>query len=192
MTKVYFVRHAQSDISIHDELTRPLTPKGEEDARHIVGILKDKNIDIMYSSPYKRSIDTIAYLSKELGKQIKIVDALRERMTGEWIEDFDSFAKKQWMDLNYKTQKSESLKEVQERNINALEDLLKSNQDKNIVIATHGTALSTILNYYNSEFGYKDFERIRPIMPFIICLEYEEVNLIKIEEILNKNIEMAK
>jgi len=32
-------------------------------------------------------------------------------------------------------------------------------EGKNIVIGTHGTALSTIINYYDSTYGYDDFER---------------------------------
>jgi len=34
-------------------------------------------------------------------------------------------------------------------------------EGKNIVIGTHGTALSTIINYYDSTYGYDDFERMK-------------------------------
>jgi len=34
-----------------------------------------------------------------------------------WIEDFNSFAKKQWEDFDYKLSDGESLREVQNRNI---------------------------------------------------------------------------
>lgn len=33
MTTVYFVRHAQPDLSVHDDLTRPLTEKGLQDRK---------------------------------------------------------------------------------------------------------------------------------------------------------------
>ena len=36
---------------------------------------------------------------------------------------------------------------VQKRNIEALKEILSDNRDKEIVIGTHGTALSTILNF---------------------------------------------
>ena len=36
---------------------------------------------------------------------------------------------------------------VQNRNIEALNEILSDNADKEIVIGTHGTALSTILNF---------------------------------------------
>ena len=31
MTHLYYVRHAQPDYSVHDDLTRPLTEKGMRD-----------------------------------------------------------------------------------------------------------------------------------------------------------------
>jgi len=73
-----------------------------------------------------------------------------------WIEDFNSFAKKQWEDFDYKLSDGESLREVQNRNIKALNEVLRMYEGKNIVIGTHGTALSTIINYYDSTYGYDD------------------------------------
>lgn len=60
---------------------------------------------------------------------------------------------------------------VQERNIAALSDILKNNRNKNIVIGTHGTALSTILNYYDNSYNCDSFLRIIDWMPYIIELE---------------------
>ncbi|CAM4049266.1 hypothetical protein COLU111180_20840 [Cohnella lubricantis] len=34
-TTIFFVRHAESDISIKDEMSRPLTPKGLSDSRRV-------------------------------------------------------------------------------------------------------------------------------------------------------------
>ena len=47
------------------------------------------------------------------------------------------------------------------------------NDGKNIVIGTHGTALSSILNYYNPKFNCDDFLRIVDWMPYIIELDFE-------------------
>ena len=44
---------------------------------------------------------------------------------------------------------------------------------KNIVIGTHGTALSAILNYYRPEFGCEDFLRILDWMPYVVELTFE-------------------
>ncbi|MBQ8983431.1 MAG: histidine phosphatase family protein, partial [Lachnospiraceae bacterium] len=59
MTRIYFVRHAKPEHGYGDDRTRPLTREGTEDAALVLETLMDKNIDIFYSSPYKRSMDTI-------------------------------------------------------------------------------------------------------------------------------------
>ena len=46
------------------------------------------------------------------------------------------------------------------------------------MIGTHGTALSTILNYYDRGFGLDDFLRIVSWMPYIIELNFEDNKLI--------------
>ena len=91
----------------------------------------------------------------------------------EWIADFDTFCKRQWEDFDYKLSDGETLKQVQTRNIKALNKVLEVYSGKNIVIGSHGTALSTIINYYDNTFGYYDFERIRNVMPWVVKFIFE-------------------
>ncbi len=72
---------------------------------------------------------------------------------------------------------------MQERNITALKEILNENKGKNVVIGTHGTALSAILNYYNKTFGYEEFNRIKSIMPWIIVMEFKGEEFIGFKEI---------
>lgn len=60
----------------------------------------------------------------------------------------------------------------------ALSEILAKHKGQNIVIGTHGTALSSILNYYYPEFGCKDFLRIIDWMPYVIELDFEEDKLL--------------
>ena len=92
--------------------------------------------------------------------------------------------KKRWKDLNFHEKGGESIKRVQERNIEALHEILLSNQNITVVIGTHGTALSSIINYYDSEFNATDFLRIINFMPYIIKMDFKNKELIKKKEIL--------
>ena len=57
----YFLRHAQTDRSKKYPLgENPLTEKGLDQARAIVSSLEGLTFDIIYSSPFKRTMDTIA------------------------------------------------------------------------------------------------------------------------------------
>ncbi|MDU7966355.1 MAG: histidine phosphatase family protein [Paeniclostridium sordellii] len=185
MNKIYFVRHAKPDFSVHDDLTRPLTDKGIIDSKKLCEFLKEKSINKIYSSPYKRSIDTIKELAQNLNIKIEVVDDFRERkISNIWIEDFNEFSKSQWENFEYKLNDGESLNEVQSRNIKALHKILNENSNQHIVIGTHGTALSTIINYYDKTFDYLSFTKIKDIMPFIVCMEFEKTNVLNIDYIL--------
>lgn len=172
ITKVYFVRHAQPDHSHGNDRTRPLTNEGKKDSKIVFNFLKNKGIDVFYSSPYKRSIDTIADTAAFYGMKIHTDKRLRERESGINGNNQLMFAKR-WANLDYHEEQGESIHMVQKRNIAALMDILKKNRGKNIVIGTHGTALSSILNFYNPAFGCENFLRIIDWMPYVVELDFD-------------------
>lgn len=184
MTKVYFVRHCEPNYNNRDDVSRELTAKGMADRELVTQFLSDKNITVVLSSPYKRAVDTVAHFAESKDLNIEIVDDFRERRVDSvWIEDFVAFSKAQWDDFDYKLSDGESLNEVQVRNISALKKMLEKYKDKNIAIGTHGTALSTIINYFDNTFGYEDFEKIRTIMPWIVEMTFQNENCIFIKYI---------
>jgi 2,3-bisphosphoglycerate-dependent phosphoglycerate mutase len=182
-TSVYFIRHAQPDFSVKDDVIRPLSENGIQDTKKVTDTLINKNIDSIYSSPFKRSIDTVKDFAKTTGLEIKIENDFRERKIGKWVEDFRAFSQKQWEDFDFRLDNGESLREVQERNISALFKVINSNIGKSIAIATHGTALSTIINYFNPDFGYIDFWNIVDKMPYILHFRFNDMELEYIKEI---------
>ena len=122
MTHLYYVRHAQPDYSVHDDLTRPLTEKGMRDCALVTDFLTDKSIDRVFSSPYKRAVDTVQPFAAQAHLPVTLIDDLRERrIDSVWIDDFESFCKAQWADFDYRYKDGECLREVQERNIEALQ-----------------------------------------------------------------------
>ncbi|MBQ4617032.1 MAG: histidine phosphatase family protein [Clostridia bacterium] len=183
MTTIYFVRHAQPNYDNHNDLERELTANGLEDRKRVTTFLLDKSVDVVLSSPYKRSFDTVKDFADRVGLPVGIVPDFRERkVESVWIDDFESFCKQQWADFSYKLSDGESLREVQERNIAALQEVLAEHKDQTIVIGTHGTALSTILNYYDPSFGYNYFQRVRHFMPWIVKMAFDGECLIEIAE----------
>lgn len=175
MTKVYYVRHAEPNYDNHNDALRELSPKGLADRKLVTDFLMDKRIDVIVSSPYKRAVDTVRDFADCSGLEISLIDDFRERkIDSEWIDDFNSYAKKQWGDFRYKRSDGECLLEVQIRNVRALEELLHQYPGRNIVIGGHGTALSTILNHYDASFGYEDFEAMRHKMPWIVEFHFDD------------------
>lgn len=173
MTVVYFVRHAQPDFSVQNEKERPLTDEGRNDTRKVLEFFKDKKVDAFYCSPYKRSYDTIASTAEHFGQEIHTDARLREREKGEGGNKTHDIIRMRWQDFDYHEEGGESLHMVQQRNIEALEEILEQNEGKTIVIGTHGTALSSILNYYDPEFGVEGFFELIDWMPYVLEVDFE-------------------
>jgi len=62
-------------------------------------------------------------------------------------------------------------------------EVLRDYAGKTVIIGTHGTALSTILNHYNPQFGLEDFLRIVRWMPYVIEMVFEGEKLLEIREL---------
>lgn len=154
-----------------------------EDRKLVTNFLSDKKIDAVLSSPYRRAVDTVSEFAKSQDLTIQIVEDFRERrIDSGWIADFLSFSRAQWADFDYKLSDGECLREVQERNIRALNRVLEEYHGKTVAVGSHGTALSTIVNYYDRRFGYQEFDKIRALMPWIVRFTFHGKNCVDIEQ----------
>ena len=179
ITRIIFVRHARSQYG-EDDRTRPLTEEGLKSREVVVKILKEFEIDHFMSSPYKRSMDTIQPAADHFGMSIETDERFRERKVGNWEE---GWLEKRWADFSCAEEGGECLTSVQARNVEALREVIANHMGETIVIGTHGTALSTILNYYDNSFGLNDFKRIAGWMPYIVELAFDGDGLIEKKEL---------
>ena len=181
MTIVYFVRHAQSDADWADDFSRPLTAAGAQDRFAVMEFLKDKQVDSLYSSPYVRAMETLRPIAEEIEAGIEADYRLRERESG-----LDAMSpgnlERRWTDHSYAETGGESLRSVQERNIECLHEILGNEEDKRTVIGTHGTALSTIWNYYDRSFGIRAFLGLLDLMPCVVRFSFEGNRLVEIQK----------
>lgn len=176
-TYIYMVRHGDSLRTGVDEWTRGLSPKGEEDALRVTECLKDEGIDVMYSSPYIRAVNTIADLADKLEQEIILIDDLREKvwMEGEQQlpdEELYQVLQKMYTDLDYALPGGESNRECQTRAVKALQDILRTHAGKRVAIGTHGMVMSLMLGYFSPGYGL-DF-LMQTTKPDIYVMEFKE------------------
>lgn len=126
----YFFRHGQTNenevgIRYGTGIDAYLTDLGIIQAKKLSEFFKDKDIDAVYSSPYKRAIDT-AKIAFQYHKNVEIVtnDALKEAIF--WFWDTEDKEKKKQINRNFKIIK------------NYLEHIIKSDKRSNIAIVSHG------------------------------------------------------
>ena len=183
MTSIYFVRHAEPNHFWEDDRTRPLTEEGKEDSKQVTVFFRDVRIDSFISSPYVRSFDTIKGSAAEKGLPITTDERLIERRNGPQSNVYGMYQKR-WSDFSFVEEGGESIGTVQKRNIEAVFDILRDHDGENVVVGTHGTALSTIQNYFNPSYGCDDFLRIIDFMPYILRMDFEETRFVGKEELL--------
>ena len=183
MTHLYFVRHAQPDSSCPDDRTKPLTHQGMEDRKKVTALLSKLPIDAFYSSPYRRSVDTISESAAVFGMDITTDERFRERQVGENGYAIE-LVERRWADFDFCEEGGETLRSVQMRNIAALDGVLHSCAGQNIVVGSHGTALSAIINFCDPSFTCDDFKRIWHWMPYVVRLDFEDRTYLGREELL--------
>lgn len=84
--RLFLVRHAAAGSRarwVGDDRRRPLTPKGERQAKAIARRLAGEGIDRILTSPYLRCRQTVEPLAAELHLPIEEADALAEGSSGE-------------------------------------------------------------------------------------------------------------
>ena len=191
-TTIYFIRHCEADNTIAKTDTRPLTSRGWADRETITRTLEDIHLDRLYSSPYKRTLDTIGDLAQARGMDITVEDGLHERVGGSTDRELmeqgtvEAFVRKQWQDMEYTLGDCESLGSTQRRNVEVILRLLKAEQGKTIAVATHGCALSCIANYFEPELKFDYFMYLIPRLPCIVRVDFDGTNLIAMEELTLK------
>jgi len=186
MITVYFIRHAEAVNTVRDGRARPLTEKGLADRRLVTEFLRGKSIDAVLSSPFKRAVDTVADFADWAGLPITTVEDFRERRSdSDWRRDTDfiPLIERQWADFSYTLSDGECLAAVQERNIAALHEALARHEGQTIVIGTHGTALSTILNYYDPSYGFSDFMDMAERLPWAVKMLFDGTRCASLEKI---------
>ncbi|MEK3762495.1 histidine phosphatase family protein [Paenibacillus sp. FSL P4-0338] len=176
-TYIYMVRHGDSLRTGVDEWTRGLSPKGEEDALRVTECLKDEGIDVLYSSPYIRAVNTIADLADQLEQEIILIDDLREKvwMEGnEQLTDDDLYLELQkiYTDPDYALPGGESNRECQARAVKALQDVLRTHAGKKVAIGTHGMVMSLMMGHFSPEYGL-DF-LLQTTKPDIYVMEFKD------------------
>lgn len=154
MTIVYLMRNSETQkpkiMNSKDSLQLQnekwiLTKNGEKVAEEKSKKEEFQSFDIVISSNYVRAISTAKYFTKD---DVYIEESFGERKFGikSWDELPLDFEKKQFEDFNYKVGDGESLKEVQEREIKAFDEIIKKYKGKKVLIVGHAIALSVLLS----------------------------------------------
>ncbi|MFB6728664.1 histidine phosphatase family protein [Bacillus mobilis] len=181
MTTIYFVRHAHSTYT-KEERERPLSETGHCDAENVTRLLKDKHIDVVISSPYKRAIQTVQGIANTYNVSIQIEEDLRERLlSSEPVADFNDAIENVWKDWSFAYEGGESNDVAQRRAVICMQSILKKYKGKNIVIGTHGNIMVLLMNYFDSKYDFQFWKTLH--MPDVYKLTFDNNFFISAERV---------
>lgn len=157
-TKLYIVRHAETEGNIEKRLTGRkdynLTEKGEKSAEKLAQRLSDVKFDALFSSSSNRTKKTIEPIAKQNNLPIVQLDDLCEMYFG----DYDGW---KWEDVNKINPEikhrqieineisgipnQESMEETAERMYKCVKKICDENEGKTILICSHGIAIEAFI-----------------------------------------------
>ncbi len=179
------IRHAKSPFVFGQERKRRLSQQGEIDAKKVTAIMNTKKIDLIVSSPYMRSLQTIEGIANTKDIEIRVYEELRERqLKGAYKlpeEEILQAIKSSYEDIDFYLSGGESIRDVQNRAIPVIKDLLNNYQAKTIIIGTHGNVMTIIMNYFKKEFGYEFWKNTSK--PDIYKLVFSGENLLSVQKV---------
>ena len=160
-TNLFIIRHGETDCN-RDHIVQgrgvdvPLNQTGVLQAKALAYRIKNLSLDVFYSSTLLRARQTTKILLE--GRNTRSVTYLRDLEEMSWgfyegmprspelAKAFDEM-KKAWQkgDYEYRIKEGETLVEVRERGISALNSIVNKHAGKKILLVSHGRFIRIIL-----------------------------------------------
>ncbi len=157
--KFFLIRHGQTlwnkEGRYQGDHDIGLTREGIRQAESAAKYLSRVNLSNIYSSPLKRAADTANIIGESKGLKVIVRENLKEIYFGKWeglkfsdinIEFHDDY--QQWLKDPYNSRptEGESFKQVQERAIAEIDNIINENEDKSsVAVITHGGIIFSLL-----------------------------------------------
>ena len=150
MLNILLIRHADpiKPSPLHaNEYTRPLTPEGTREAENLVKGLQHIQIDAVYSSPYRRAIQTVQPLARARGREVETIENLREHaLSTSPIPDWKEVLERAWLDFDFSLPDAETMRATQSRGLNTLETIRARHLRGTVAVGGHGTIFALMLH----------------------------------------------
>jgi broad specificity phosphatase PhoE len=148
----------------------PLNDRGRAQARRVAEALQGQGLDALYASDLRRAAETAEVISRATGLAVRYDLRLREIHQGEWqgllvteIERRypDLFRRWQEVPLRVTLPGGESIAQMRERVLAAVEDIARQHPGQRVAIVAHKLPIAVIKYHYQSI----PLERIWELIP---------------------------
>ncbi|MGM0845685.1 MAG: histidine phosphatase family protein [Bacillota bacterium] len=184
-TFIYMVRHGDSPKE-GSERTRGLTKKGQSDVQRITDVLRTEGIQTVVSSPYTRSILTVEPIARHIGKEVIVIEDLKERVFSDGDkrvtdQELMPLLNMSFKDPNFAAEGGESNADCQQRAVRVLQGLLSKYNGQKIVIGTHGAVMTLMMGFFDEQYDLEFLQSTTK--PDIYRLEFNRERLVKVDRL---------
>ena len=173
MLKLILVRHAITEdnkgCKLSGHIDSILSEEGKKQIKDLNKFLQLEKIDKIYTTTSSRTKYTVEEIAQERNIEIIEKDTLKEISFGDFegldfneIKDRypDEFQKMIDEGYNYRYPNGESLVDSYNRVVKEIKDIVNNNDNKNILICSHGGTIRNILTYlisnsYNYHWNFR-------------------------------------
>lgn len=181
MTTIYLVRHAHSTYS-PDEIARPLSERGTADAKQLISLFREVQPDYIYTSPYRRAIETVQPVAEHYGLPIEEAEAFQERLLAPGqLDDFQQAVEYVWNHPDKNPYGGESNDIAQYRVVSGTQQLIRKHTNETVVVGTHGNIMVLLMQHFDPAYDYSFWSRLA--MPAVYRLVFDGERCLQIEEV---------
>ncbi|MBC1746846.1 histidine phosphatase family protein [Listeria seeligeri] len=198
---IYFVRHGKTEWNMTGQMQgwgdSPLVAEGIAGAKAVGEVLKDTQIDAVYTSTSKRTKDTAAYILADRDIEIRALEELKEMNFGTWegvtVTEIDEKHPEERAKIlhspeTYKAEVNggETYYELAERLLQGVQKIVSETKSGNILVVSHGMSLTLLLYLLQGgtvEDHRKEAPRILNTSISVVDYENGEFTLRKLNEI---------
>jgi probable phosphoglycerate mutase len=160
MTTILLVRHAQNDWVKKKRLAGwtpgvHLNAEGRRQAEQLSARLIQLPLKALYSSPLERCCETAAYVAESHTLDVQLLPEVGEVRYGQWEgKKIAKLAKKpewhavQFFPSRFGFPEGETMRNVQLRAVDALEQLASVHKDEMIAVISHADVIKLVLAHY--------------------------------------------
>ena len=164
MINLYVTRHGQTVWNVERKFQgrkdSPLTELGKMQALLFHERLKKLDVDIIYCSPSQRTIETMRLMKGELEIPVVFSEKLYEMGFGDWEgKNIIEIGEKYPVECNnlyhhpdtYLPITGETYESVFDRTKSLIDEILEKEQDKNVLVITHGITRKAIMTFFQEK-----------------------------------------
>jgi 2,3-bisphosphoglycerate-dependent phosphoglycerate mutase len=162
-TTLYLIRHAQSlpSAAVH-HAEWPLSELDRDQSFALAPLLRQLRIERVFSSPYRRCLDTVRPFLDAHDVPMAVHEDLRERLISHGLIDgFLEIWRRSWEDFHFSLPGCESSAVAQQRFVEAVTGITGEHAGATVGISSHGNVIGLFTNHVDREFRREATEAMR-------------------------------